>query len=201
MNASGTQARDPRESLTGGRAPSPREDLLERAVAWFSEHGIGDTSLRTLASGIGSSHRMLLYHFGSREELLTAVVGEVWRRHRLAFVGLHETPDPVAAAWAFWNRLADQVDLAALYFELSAAAMQGHAWAADPVRDQLAEWTQLLTDFFARLGNPSGEAELLARTSLATTRGTLELLALDGDREAADAVMRGFLQTLARGPS
>lgn len=202
MTASGTRARDPRESpATDGRPSGPREALLARAVAWFSEHGIGDTSLRTLAEGIGTSHRMLNYHFGSREGLLTAVVGEVWRRHRHAFEALHDPVDPGATAWAFWTRLADQVDLAALYFEVSAAAMQGHAWAAGPVADQLTEWSTLLSDFFARLGNPPDESQLLARTSLAITRGALELLALDRDRDAADAVMRGFLESLERGPS
>lgn len=182
-------------------ASNPRDLLLGQVVDWFSKNGIGDTSLRTLAAQIGTSHRMLNYHFGSREGLLAEVVAEAWRRHRLAFEGLFDgAADPAAAAWDFWSRLADQVDISALHFELSAAAMQGHAWAAGPVREQLEEWSQLLAQFFERLGNPPPEAELLAHTSLAITRGTLEVLALNGDRESADRVMSGFLAALEAGP-
>jgi AcrR family transcriptional regulator len=39
--------------------------------------GIADLSLRQLAAAIGTSHRMLLYHFGSREGLLAAVTRAV----------------------------------------------------------------------------------------------------------------------------
>lgn len=195
--------------MTAVESASPRAALLGRAVDWFAQHGVGDTSLRGLATGLGSSHRMLLYHFGSREGLLAEVVAEVWRRHRLAFDDLLDGPDgapdgdtdPAQAAWRFWTRLADGVEVAALYAELSAAAMQGHAWAAEPVRRQREEWTRLLATFFERLGNPPEESALLARTSMVMTRGTLEMLALDGDREAADAVMAGFLGALQRGPS
>ncbi|MBK6300027.1 MAG: TetR family transcriptional regulator [Actinomycetales bacterium] len=42
---------------------SRREELLGQVVAWFAAHGIGDTSLRTLARELGTSHRMLIYHF------------------------------------------------------------------------------------------------------------------------------------------
>lgn len=192
-----------RRMATSG-APSvatPRELLLHRAVDWLARHGIGDTSLRTLATAIGSSHRMLIYHFGSREGLLTAVVDEAWRRHRQAFEALGSAEDPAAAAWGFWVRLADQAGVAGLYFELSAAAMQGHAWAVAPVRAQMQEWTQVLTRFFEQLGNPHPEALHLARTSMVVTRGALERLAVDGDREAADAVVRGYLEALLRGPA
>jgi len=46
--------------------------------------GITDMSLRELAAAIGTSHRMLLYHFGSREGLLNAVVRAVEGAQRAA---------------------------------------------------------------------------------------------------------------------
>ena len=56
--------------------------LLEAAVGHALNEGIVDLSLREIASAIGTSHRMLIYHFGSREGLLVAVVREVERRER-----------------------------------------------------------------------------------------------------------------------
>ena len=61
-----------------------RDRLLGAAVEHALTEGIVDLSLREIAVGIGTSHRMLIYHFGSREGLLVAVVREVERRERQA---------------------------------------------------------------------------------------------------------------------
>ena len=91
------------------RPAGPRDELLARAVAWFGEHGVGDTSLRTLAAGIGTSHRMIIYHFGSREGLLGAVVEAVEQAEHAALLELMASDlDPYEAGWAFWERVADR---------------------------------------------------------------------------------------------
>ena len=51
-----------------------RTRLLERIVADVGANGLGDRSLRDLAVAVGSSHRMLHYHFGSRAGVVTALV-------------------------------------------------------------------------------------------------------------------------------
>ena len=106
---------------------SPRDELLARCVAWFAEHGVGDTSLRTLAAAVGTSHRMLIYHFGSREGLLAAVVESVELTERsLLETLLAEVDDPYAAGLRFWEHVADAATtFAPLYFELAGQAMQG----------------------------------------------------------------------------
>jgi len=169
-----------------------RDELLARCVAWFAEHGVGDTSLRTLATNVGTSHRMLLYHFGSREGLLAAVVESVEQNERdLLQRLLSDVEDPYAAGLAFWDHVADAAaTLAPLYFELSGHAMQGHPWAAG-LREWLTSgWTEALTDLWIRLGRPAEEAAELARVNLAAVRGLLFDLALTGDRAAADDGMR-----------
>ena len=65
------------ETLTGGshvphgtvrghgwQAPSGR--LLDAAIDYVAENGIADLSLRELAAALGTSHRMLIHHFGSK---------------------------------------------------------------------------------------------------------------------------------------
>ena len=42
-----------------------REELLAAVVQHVAQHGIGELSLRPLADAIGTSHRMLLFHFGA----------------------------------------------------------------------------------------------------------------------------------------
>ncbi|CAL9567599.1 hypothetical protein SUDANB121_04790 [Nocardiopsis dassonvillei] len=175
-----------------------RQELLERVIAWFAEHGVGDTSMRTLAEGVGTSHRMLNYHFGSREALLGAVMEEVERAERATLAELLAgADDPFEAGAAFWSHVADTARIfAPLYFELSGHAMLGrpyaHAW-----RDWLANgWTRGLTGLFLRAGAAPERAESLARLSLAQAHGLLFELALTGDRPGADAAMLRFVEML-----
>jgi AcrR family transcriptional regulator len=182
--------------------PSAREDLLQRAVAWFAEHGVGDTSLRTLAAGIGTSHRMLNYHFGSREDLLGAVIEAVEHRERDTLARfLAEAEDPYAGAERFWAHLADAAQtFAPLYFELSGHAMRGEPYAA-ALRDWLGTgWSGAMTALWRAFGYPEQEAEVLARVNLATVRGLLFELALTGDRAAADAAMSAMMERFRRRP-
>lgn len=178
----------------GQGAPSragPRAELLERVITWFAGNGVGDTSLRTVAAAVGTSHRMLNYHFGSREGLLGAVVEEVERRERAVLEELLAAPgDPYDAALAFWQHVADAAEsFAPLFFELSGQAMQGKAWAA-PLRSWLTDgWTGVLTELYVRAGYAPGEAERQARIALALTRGLLFELALTGDRQAVHEAM------------
>ncbi|WP_416874098.1 TetR/AcrR family transcriptional regulator [Kitasatospora sp. SC0581] len=68
------------------RQPSPRrEDLLAATVRYVAEHNVSDLSLRPLAAGIGSSPRVLLYLFGSKEQLVREVLA-VGRAEQLALL-------------------------------------------------------------------------------------------------------------------
>ena len=57
-----------------------RDELLAAVVADCAEHGLGHRSLRDIAGHVGTSHRMLIHHFGSREALMVAVVEAVEAR-------------------------------------------------------------------------------------------------------------------------
>ena len=50
----------------------PLGDRKHRGVT--GEHGVADLSLRGLAAAIGTSHRMLIYHFDSKAGLLDDIV-------------------------------------------------------------------------------------------------------------------------------
>lgn len=179
---------------------TPREDLLARAVGWFAEHGVGDTSLRTLAAGIGTSHRMLNYHFGSRAGLLGAVVEAVERAEQEALLELTvKTDDPFQAGALFWMRVADRAAVfAPLFFELATHAMRGEAHAA-PLRAWFAEgWLDSLHDAYAGAGLPEDRARVLAVQSLAMARGLLFEVGVTGDRGAANAAMASWTAMVRR---
>jgi AcrR family transcriptional regulator len=178
------------------RPSAARDELLARVVAWFAEHGVGDTSLRTLATGIGTSHRMLNYHFGSREGLLGAVVEAVEQAEHAALVELAAThDDPFEAGAAFWTRVADRAEVfAPLFFELSTHAMRGQPHAAGLRAWLRTGWLDALTDGYVDLGLPPERARTLALQSLAMARGLLFELAVTGERAAADLAMRRWTE-------
>lgn len=175
---------------------SAKDDLLERVIDYVARHGIGDTSLRTLAEEIGTSHRMLNYHFGSRDGLLAAVVEATWGHRQQQFATLLTgVGDPYAVAADFWRKLADEAPrFGPLFFELAAAAMQGHAWAA-AVQDWVDAWVQTCDDLFRRGGHDSARAAVLARMTVAMARGILFELSLTGDRATADDTFHAYLES------
>src|SRR5690348_17652117 len=96
---------------TAGQAvePSARDRLLRDAIAFVAEHGFADLSLRRLAAAIGTSHRMLIYHFGSKEGLVGAVIRavEAEQRVRLAALEIDTSLTPAEMARHMWQHLSD----------------------------------------------------------------------------------------------
>ncbi|UPK76402.1 TetR/AcrR family transcriptional regulator [Nocardioidaceae bacterium SCSIO 66511] len=171
----------------------PREVMLGKVVEWFTANGVLDTSMRTLAAGIGTSNRMLNYHFGSREQLLAAVIERVCEAERDAlqeFIALNL--DPVDAGYLYWSHVADTASVfAPLFYELSAHAMYGKEYA-DGLRTVLTNaWVSGFAEGFARV-TTRDHAERLARLCLAVGRGVLFEMALTGDRAAADTAIEEF---------
>src|SRR3954453_23620613 len=86
-----------------------RAKLLDAAIDHIAQRGISDLSLRELATAIGSSHRMLIHHFGGREGLLVAVVQAVEQHQRDLLEDI--APDPMAtpgdAMRAWWKHISD----------------------------------------------------------------------------------------------
>jgi len=106
-------------------APSAARDrLLATAVAEALATGIADLSLRQLAAALGTSHRMLLYHFGSRDGLLVAVTRAVEERERAALADSIRRAEDVRR---FWARISDPSlwPQERLFFELYARALRG----------------------------------------------------------------------------
>jgi AcrR family transcriptional regulator len=182
------------------QADTGRDHLLARAVSYFASNGIADTSLRHLAEQIGTSHRMLLYHFGSREGLLAAVVGQVeseQRAHLMALLAetVEDGADLVSQGLRFWHSVTDAALIyGPLFFELSSHAMQGLPHAARLRPGLVESWLDPLAAGWLLLGLSPDDARRQARLDLAVARGLLHDLLLTGDRAGVDAAMHRYLQ-------
>lgn len=178
--------------------PRPRDDgrrreLLDALIDAFASGGIGRRSLRELADAVGTSHRMLLHHFGSREELIVAVVQEMERRQAAFLVELPDDPaDAFAAMWADLRR-PELRPFERLFFECYSRAAQGEA----PFTRLLPAAVQGWLDDVDRL--TEGKADpALARLGLAATRGLLLDLVATDDEEGVDAAAACLVTLLRR---
>jgi AcrR family transcriptional regulator len=179
------------------QSPTGRDALLERAIGHFATEGIGDTSLRALAEAIGTSHRMLIYHFGSREGLLAAVVDTVEGGARQTLAQMVEEartdPDPLDAGLRFWRLVTDDALVyGPLFFELSSHAMLGLPHAVELRGRLVTTWLDALASMWRARGVPARRARAQARLDLAVARGLLHDLLLTGDRRGVDAAMRRY---------
>ena len=59
-----------------------RAELLDRAVDYVCRHGLAELSLRPLAKAVGSSPRVLLHYFESKENLVVEIVREARARQQ-----------------------------------------------------------------------------------------------------------------------
>ncbi|MFE9201370.1 TetR/AcrR family transcriptional regulator [Micromonospora sp. NPDC007230] len=179
------------------------EALLDRCVSFLKEGGFSQLSLREIAAGTGTSHRMLIYHFGSREGLLTEVVRRIEAEQRAALTALAtETDDPVEVSRRFWRRLADPALAPAerLFFEIYAHALYGRSWTEPFRASVIAAWASPVEELFVQLGYDHAEARRRARLSLAATRGLLLDLLITGDRDVLDAAADLFAQLVTAPP-
>src|SRR6478609_3812454 len=56
------------------RETARRDEVAQAATDYVLEHGLVGLSLRPLAAALGTSDRMLLYHFDSKDDLVAAVL-------------------------------------------------------------------------------------------------------------------------------
>ena len=183
---------------------SSRERLLAATIAYVARHGLADLSLRALAEGIGTSHRMLIYHFGSKEGLLAEVVAAVEADQRAVLAELARSDlAPGVAVRAFWADVASEAkrEHVRLFFELVAQALQGRP-GTERLRETLVEpWIEAVAALGVQGGLSPEVARAQARLGMAVTRGLLIDLLATGDRAGADAAMDLFLDAFVPEPA
>jgi AcrR family transcriptional regulator len=176
---------------------APREKLLEGAIEYVAHNGITDLSLRQLAGALGTSHRMLIHHFGSKEGLWVAIVGEVERRQRAILADMVPAPDvPVDEAMRAWWRHISDPSLwpnERLFYELYGQAIQGRAHTAQMLDGIIDDWLEPATQINMAYGLSPSEALAHARLGIAVTRGLLLDLVATREVEAVNAAMEAFI--------
>ena len=177
-------------------APAPgsarRCALLDAAYGYVLAHGLVDLSLRPLAAAIGTSPRVLLYLFESKDGLVQAILGRA-RAEELAALDsvrrVGESGGLPAAARAIWAWLAapEHRALLTLWVEGYGRALvePDGPWAGFAART-VHDWLAVLDDVG---GGDDTDRTLL----LAVLRGALLDLLATGDVARTSVAVTRFL--------
>ncbi|HYN96363.1 MAG TPA: TetR/AcrR family transcriptional regulator [Pilimelia sp.] len=187
-----------------GRRPQPqiRERLLDGCTRHLLDHGLPVPSLRPLADAVGTSPRMLIYHFGTKERLVMAALIEARHRQRRLFdAALRPRPgtdyaDTLATAWRVLAG-AEARRYVRLFSAVHAMPPSQLPWEQFPVM-AVHDWLPTIEEGLRVGGHPDPGAA--ATLTLAVVRGLLLDQRATDEGTRADDAYRSFIDMLRRCP-
>jgi AcrR family transcriptional regulator len=154
---------------------------------------MANLSLRPLARALSTSPRMLLYHFGSKEQLVTEILAAArLRQAELTARWLGEQPNlgPAELLKRFWHWQTDQHrPFLRLFFEVYGLALQEPTRFPGFPKDAVHDWVPLIARRLEEAGVPGSQAPIAARVVIAGYRGLLlDVLATDDVERTTEAL-------------
>jgi AcrR family transcriptional regulator len=179
--------------------PALREKLLERAVQYVLQHGIGALSLRPMAKNMGTTARMLIHHFGTKETLVNEVLLAIehgFARRTAAYIGDNQTVGRTLLH--MWTETAAPTMEPALraMFEVWGQALV-HPTRYQSFLESLTEpWINLLRRRFEQSGRKPAEAAALATLAVGAFQGLQLVRLTGGDNMRSEAALKSLAHWL-----
>jgi AcrR family transcriptional regulator len=177
-----------------------RLEVLEAAVDYVCAHGLANLSLRPLAKATGTSPRVLLYYFGSKEQLVMEIIRRGRARQRATMMNLKLTADlgPGAVARTLWQHWSQPQwePLMRLFFEVYGLALQEPDKFPGFLEGAVEEWLTALHGCCSGPGRSERDTRAFATMLVAGFRGFLLDLCATHDRDRVDSAVELWLRTL-----
>jgi AcrR family transcriptional regulator len=172
-------------------------ELCAAIVQYLVEHGIADLSLRPLAKAVGSSPRVLLYYFGSKENIIVKALAEIRVRQRTKYAQM-DAPTFEQACRSIWNHMSAPASqpLFRLFFEAYGLALRHPKRYKDFLNSTVEDWLQFVAAPLVREGHKRKHARAFATIILAGLRGFMLDYCATGDRKRLDRAVALWLTTL-----
>lgn len=189
---------EPAAGGTDDPAESPRKtELLHDVVRYLEARGIADLSLSPLARELGTSKRMLIYYFDSRDNLIREALAASRPDVASMFSDVDDAESLRAAALRLWRAITtgeQHRPIRILFQVLSLASTQPeryHDFAVDSINVML----EPIAGVYQRLG--IGAKEARARSSLLVSglRGLCQDRILTGEAKRTDTAARELIET------
>lgn len=185
--------------------PQRTSDLLTAAATVVQARGIAGVTLRPLAAELGVAPRTLLYHFGSKENLLTEAIRHLRHQQPSLARALDAAPRPgqdaAAALGETITRMWEEAKQArlrpflALYFELAALTIRDPDQYGPMLSELDQDWMDAVTAHLHHSDRGDAEAHSLAQSLLLGYRGALHFGLVTGDWDAADDAIGALIES------
>jgi len=164
-----------------------RAELLDGVVDYIASEGLSQLSLRPLADYLGTSARMLLHYFGSKEQLLIEALTALRPDAHRDF--------PADGDSALAGTAQSRASLGALLQVLAAATVPGSTfanYALDAVRVPIADVARVLQERHELAIDATVAATLL----VSGLRGLILDLLITGDEQRVNAAAEQLVATI-----
>lgn len=181
-----------------GKDPDPtiKVALLQKTLHYLLEYGLQNLSLRPLAKALGTNARMLIYHFGSKEQLIIEAL-ELAQQHQIE--ALTKRPKPKANSEAelmyLWQWFSSDNFLAfgKLLFEVEVLSINGNAHYRAFARQIFEGWVSFIQTRFKNCD--AGTAHVIVNAF----SGFLLDLLITNDARRVNASFKAFSALLIKG--
>jgi AcrR family transcriptional regulator len=177
---------------------SRKHELLDSALAYLLEHGVANASLRPLAAALGTSPRMLIFHFKSKESLLREVFAALNARildsYAAVVSGALGPPEvqPLKRFW-LWATEAENAPYLRLFYEVQVVAAQNPAEYGRYLKTASADWQATALETLSA----SLRSEALATLCIAVFDGLFLEFMLTGERDRLIDALDRFIAMAA----
>jgi AcrR family transcriptional regulator len=172
-----------------------RERTLARAADYVLENGLEGLSLRPLAAALGTSTRMLLYDFESKEKLVDEILAEIRRRLAERLAELQSGRDDagtLAQIWS-WVSAEERVPFMRVFFQTYVDALAHPERHDARGRAMIDDWLRFLESRW----EPEPLDPATATLFVAVIRGLLLDRLTAPDPQRVDAALRRFTDLLS----
>lgn len=179
-----------------------RHELLEEIVDAFLASGTAELSLRPLAEKVGTSARLLIYHFKTKEKLVTAALEQVRLRVEESLKARSAREKPASLReflFMFWDWATQKSNqnYFRLLFEVDGIAMFNDKFSKGARRDGDTIWIAMIER--ASAASPVGGEAFSANATLirATMSGLLQDFLSTGDLKRTTSVLSAFIDLIS----
>nr|WP_271209366.1 TetR/AcrR family transcriptional regulator [Rhodococcus wratislaviensis]GLK33886.1 TetR family transcriptional regulator [Rhodococcus wratislaviensis] len=180
-----------------GSGTDKRAELLRQVVDHLATHGIADMSLAPMAEDLGTSKRMLLYYFGTRDNLIAEVIAASRPDITDLFSGVHDAESLRQAAFTLWEAITrgrQQRIIRILFQVLSLAPTQPDRYGA-VAAEAVTAMVDPLVPVYRDLGFDGLEAHARASLLISGLRGLCLDRLVTGDIPRIEAAARALIDS------
>jgi AcrR family transcriptional regulator len=169
-----------------------KEELLNAALSYLLAHGIANVSLRPMAAQLGTSPRILMFHFKSKERLLQEVMEELQTRLQLSFARISKSDrkavPPLKLFWS-WATEKGNLPYLRLLYEAQITAAQNPKVYGPYLQKVSRDWRDAVLQTLSR----SLRSEDLATLCIAVFDGLLLEMIMTGERSRLTGALDKFI--------